>query len=56
MVTLKEVKVMCICMTDEEVSSVKQMGRSENEHSPSAAIESMFPGMNVLSKWCTVQL
>jgi hypothetical protein len=35
-------------MTDEEISSAKE--RSENEHSPSAAIEPMFPGMNVLSK------
>jgi hypothetical protein len=54
MITLNEVKVMCICMTGEEISSVKQMERSENEHSPSAAIEPMFPGMNVLSKWCAV--
>jgi hypothetical protein len=33
-------------MTDE---AAKQMERSENEHSPSAAIEPMFPGIKQMS-------
>jgi hypothetical protein len=40
-------KLLCICMSDEEISRVRRMECPENEHPRSAIMEPMFPCMHV---------